>query len=100
MIVMIEVLNTLLILLSCINFRAGIRKATAWYNSHISITHPPVRGQTNQALPTVVLMTEDAVNRQKAEQSGIACISGMNARIFFEVQVDLFGAQFESMWKG
>ncbi|KAF5369035.1 hypothetical protein D9758_002962 [Tetrapyrgos nigripes] len=51
----------------------GIRNATAWYNTHISLTHPPIRGQTQAALPTVVLMTEDAANRQKAEQAGISC---------------------------
>jgi len=55
----------------------GIRIATAWYNTHISLTRPPIRGQTKNALPTVVLMTEDAANRQKAEQAGISCISGM-----------------------
>jgi len=53
----------------------GIRKATAWYNTHISLTHPPIRGQPSPKLPTVVLMTEDAANRQKAENSGIASIS-------------------------
>lgn len=54
----------------------GIRKATAWYNSHIGLTHPPIRGQAPKKLPTVVLMTEDAENRQKAEKAGIACVSG------------------------
>ncbi|THV04768.1 RNB-domain-containing protein [Dendrothele bispora CBS 962.96] len=53
----------------------GIRIATAWYNTHISLTRPPIRGQTKNAPPTVVLMTEDAANRQKAEQAGISCIS-------------------------
>ncbi|KAE9408711.1 RNB-domain-containing protein [Gymnopus androsaceus JB14] len=53
----------------------GIRTATAWYNTHISLTRPPVRGQTRTPHPTVVLMTEDAANRQKAEQSGITSIS-------------------------
>ncbi|KZP33106.1 RNB-domain-containing protein [Athelia psychrophila] len=48
----------------------GIRKATAWYNSHISLVH---RGK--QKLPTVVLMTEDVANRQKAEKDGITSIS-------------------------
>ncbi|KAG7093735.1 hypothetical protein E1B28_007386 [Marasmius oreades] len=54
----------------------GIRKATEWYNTHISLTRPPVRGRPPPKLPTVVLLTEDAGNRQKAEQSGIATISG------------------------
>ncbi|EMD35164.1 hypothetical protein CERSUDRAFT_116633 [Gelatoporia subvermispora B] len=53
----------------------GIRKATSWYNSHISITRPPVKGQPNRPLPTVVLLTDDVANRQKAEKEGIACIS-------------------------
>ncbi|KAF7980217.1 hypothetical protein HWV62_39325 [Athelia sp. TMB] len=48
----------------------GIRKATAWYNSHISLVH---RGK--QKLPTVVLMTEDVANRQKAEKDGITSVS-------------------------
>ncbi|KAF8075975.1 hypothetical protein FPV67DRAFT_1469928 [Lyophyllum atratum] len=53
----------------------GIRKATAWYNDHIRVTRPPIRGQAPQKLPTVVLLTEDAENRQKAEKAGISSIS-------------------------
>ncbi|KIK00978.1 hypothetical protein K443DRAFT_678766 [Laccaria amethystina LaAM-08-1] len=53
----------------------GIRKATEWYNSHISVNRPPIRGRPSPKLPTVVLMTEDAANRQKAEHAGIASIS-------------------------
>ncbi|KAF9073535.1 RNB-domain-containing protein [Rhodocollybia butyracea] len=53
----------------------GIRNATAWYNTHISLTRPPIRGQTQVPHPRVVLITEDAANRQKAEQSGITSIS-------------------------
>ncbi|KII94407.1 hypothetical protein PLICRDRAFT_100657 [Plicaturopsis crispa FD-325 SS-3] len=53
----------------------GIRKATSWYNSHISLMHPPVRGQPEPILPTVVLMTDDFANRQKAEKEHIPCIS-------------------------
>jgi exosome complex exonuclease DIS3/RRP44 len=41
----------------------GIRKATAWYDSHLK--------------STVVLMTEDAANREKAEKSGITSTSGL-----------------------
>ncbi|KAF4611727.1 hypothetical protein D9613_003992 [Agrocybe pediades] len=52
----------------------GIRKATAWYNSHLQLTRPPIRGQPSQ-LPTVVLMTEDAANRRKAEKSSIGATS-------------------------
>ena len=54
----------------------GIRKATAWYNSHLELNRPPVRGQKPPKIPTIVLMTEDAANRQKAEKSGIASLSG------------------------
>ncbi|KAJ3937450.1 MAG: RNB-domain-containing protein [Lentinula lateritia] len=53
----------------------GIRTAAAWYNTHISLTHTPVRGQKQMPHPTVVLITEDAANRQKAEQSGIVSVS-------------------------
>jgi len=38
--------------------------------------HPATRGLPNQNLPTVVLMTDDLANRQKAEQDGIVSISG------------------------
>ena len=55
----------------------GIRKATAWYDDHIRVTRPPVRGQPPPTLPAVVLMTEDADNRQKAEKSGLSCTSGV-----------------------
>lgn len=55
---------------------SGIRKATAWYNSHISLSRPPVRGQAKPVLPDVVLLTDDAANRQKAEKEGIKCMSG------------------------
>ncbi|KAJ3733858.1 hypothetical protein DFJ43DRAFT_1067052 [Lentinula guzmanii] len=53
----------------------GIRVATAWYNTHISLTRPPIRGQKQTPHPTVVLMTEDAANREKAAKSGVTSIS-------------------------
>ncbi|KAJ7748468.1 hypothetical protein DFH07DRAFT_829791 [Mycena maculata] len=53
----------------------GIRKATEWYNSHIQFTRPIIRGQPKPKIPNVVLMTEDAANRKKAEESGIAATS-------------------------
>ncbi|KAJ7037505.1 hypothetical protein C8F04DRAFT_1092687 [Mycena alexandri] len=56
----------------------GIRKATEWYNSHIGFSRPIIRGQTKPTIPTVVLMTEDAANRKKAEGSGIAATSIRN----------------------
>jgi exosome complex exonuclease DIS3/RRP44 len=47
----------------------GIRKAAAWYSSHLKLNRPPIRGQGPPKIPTIVLMTEDAANRQKAEKS-------------------------------
>ena len=55
---------------------AGIRKATAWYNHHISLARPPIRGQSKPPLPVVVLLTDDVANRQKAEKEGLTCVSG------------------------
>lgn len=54
----------------------GIRKATAWYNSHISINNPPIRGMPQPVLPTAVLLTDDVANRQKSTTDGIPCTSG------------------------
>ena len=54
----------------------GIRKAAAWYNSHLKLNRPPVRGQGPPKIPTIVLMTEDAANREKAKKSGIVATSG------------------------
>ncbi|KAJ7785712.1 hypothetical protein B0H16DRAFT_2528 [Mycena metata] len=56
----------------------GIRKATEWYNSHIGLSRPIIRGQAKPTIPTVVLMTEDAANRKRAEGSGIAATSIRN----------------------
>ncbi|KAJ7151585.1 hypothetical protein C8R46DRAFT_1166474 [Mycena filopes] len=56
----------------------GIRKATEWYNSHIGLDRPIIRGQPKPTIPTVVLMTEDAANRKKAEGSGISATSIRN----------------------
>lgn len=58
-------------------FFIGIRKAAAWYSSHLNLSQPPVRGQKPPKIPTIVLMTEDAANRQKAEKSGITSMSGL-----------------------
>ncbi|KAJ7922940.1 hypothetical protein B0H13DRAFT_1980929 [Mycena leptocephala] len=46
----------------------GIRKATEWYNTILDSLPKP-------RIPAVVLMTEDAANRKKAEESGIAATS-------------------------
>ena len=59
--------------------------ATAWYNSHLKLNRPPVRGQRPTKVPTVILMTEDAANRQKAGKSGITSTSGL-----FPVLTDFF----------
>ncbi|OCH86604.1 RNB-domain-containing protein, partial [Obba rivulosa] len=53
----------------------GIRKAASWYNSHISVAHHSVKGGAKKPLPTVVLLTDDVANRQKAEKEGITCTS-------------------------
>ena len=78
MIVTIEVSFLKFLNVTCFptNF-LGIRKATAWYNSHLKSNQPPVRGQRPPKVPTIVLMTEDAANRQKAEKSGITSTSGL-----------------------
>ena len=55
--------------------RVAIRKSTAWYNTHISLARPPIRGQPRQ-LPPVILLTDDAANRQKAEGEGLQSMSG------------------------
>ncbi|THH15025.1 hypothetical protein EW146_g5397 [Bondarzewia mesenterica] len=54
----------------------GIRKSTAWYSSHLSLTRPPIRGQIRPPLPNIVLLTDDVANRQKAEKEEIHCLSG------------------------
>ncbi|KAF8839454.1 RNB-domain-containing protein [Paxillus ammoniavirescens] len=53
----------------------GIRKGAEWYNVHISLAHPPVRGQREGQLARVILLTDDAANRQKAEAENIPCVS-------------------------
>ncbi|KAJ2933461.1 hypothetical protein H1R20_g3629, partial [Candolleomyces eurysporus] len=53
----------------------GIRKATAWYKDHLQLNNPPVRGKAQRKLPTFVLLTEDAANRQKAEKEGLVSLS-------------------------
>jgi hypothetical protein len=60
----------------------GIRKAAEWYNTHLTLAHPPIRGQSNPALPKVVLITDDFANRQKADKEKIPCISGMYCLIY------------------
>ncbi|KAH6915185.1 mitotic control protein dis3 [Coprinopsis sp. MPI-PUGE-AT-0042] len=53
----------------------GIRKAAAWYTQHIELNRPPIRGKPAPKRPTVVLLTEDVANRQKAEKDKIVALS-------------------------
>ena len=59
------------------NVFSGIRMATAWYSTHLSLSRPVIRGRSSRPLPTVVLLSDDVANRQKAEKEGLACMSGM-----------------------
>jgi hypothetical protein len=72
---MTEVCINPLLHLSILTSDQGIRKTTEWYNSHLQVTRPQFRGQAPPKIPTVVLLTEDVANRQKAEGSGITAIS-------------------------
>ena len=58
------------------NSIAGIRKATSWYNSHITLARPPIRNQPKPPVTTAVLLTDDVANRQKAEADGLTAVSG------------------------
>ncbi|KAJ7480098.1 hypothetical protein B0H11DRAFT_2158020 [Mycena galericulata] len=71
----------------------GIRKATEWYNTHIGLTRPIIRGQAKPKIPTVVLMTEDAANRKKAEESGIAATSTSLVRKYISSLPESVAAQ-------
>ncbi|KAF8999767.1 hypothetical protein BDQ17DRAFT_1360335 [Cyathus striatus] len=52
----------------------GIRRATKWFTEHFSLAHSPVCGKAQQP-PTMVLMTEDVANRDKANLDSITSIS-------------------------
>jgi hypothetical protein len=67
----------------------GIRKATAWYKDHLQLNNPPVRGKAPRKLPTFVLLTEDAANRQKAEKEGLVSLSGTRLRVNYDVSLCL-----------
>lgn len=54
----------------------GIRKATAWYNSHIALNFPTIRGQS-MSRPIAVLLTDDVANRTKAGKDDITSVSGV-----------------------
>ncbi|KAF9243101.1 hypothetical protein BU15DRAFT_86519 [Melanogaster broomeanus] len=53
----------------------GIRKGAEWYNTHLSLARPPTRGQKPNRIPQVILVTDDAANRQKAEIENLPCVS-------------------------
>lgn len=48
----------------------AIRKATAWYESHLSL-----KG-VGKLIPRVVLLTDDENNRKLAIEEGIVCCTG------------------------
>lgn len=48
----------------------AIRKAAAWYSSHLSI------GSVKGKCPQIVLLTDDDNNRKLAQEDGISCCSG------------------------
>ncbi|KAH0833322.1 hypothetical protein J3R83DRAFT_12388 [Lanmaoa asiatica] len=52
----------------------GIRRGAEWYNTHLALARPPVRGQTRK-IPQVILLTDDVANRQKAEAEKIPTVS-------------------------
>ncbi|KAF9529933.1 hypothetical protein CPB83DRAFT_925381 [Crepidotus variabilis] len=52
----------------------GIRKATQWYAQHVALRSSSIRGQ-DQNSPTILLLTEDAANRFKAEKLGLSALS-------------------------
>ena len=78
MIITIEVLFLKFLNITCfpINF-LGICKATALYNSHLKLNQPPVHSQRPPKVPIIVLMMEDAANRQKAGKLGITSNLGL-----------------------
>lgn len=51
-------------------YQTGIRKAASWYSKHLASMNNSSR------VPTVVLLTDDVANRQKAEKERITAISG------------------------
>ena len=56
-------------------FPVGIRKGAAWYNQHLSQTRSLGRAQRAN-VTVIVLLTDDAENRRRAEAEGVRCLSG------------------------
>jgi hypothetical protein len=75
-----EVLRQRNIHLSCNTIKTlglvGIRKTTAWYDSHIQQMFPINRGKKTQR-PIAVLLTDDADNRRRAGEENVEAISGV-----------------------
>ena len=65
----------------------GIRKAAAWYSSHISLINPTIRGQRPKPRPAVLLLTDDVQNRVKGEKEGIRCSSGRTSSLRHEHEI-------------
>ncbi|EJD04795.1 RNB-domain-containing protein [Fomitiporia mediterranea MF3/22] len=53
----------------------SIRRGAAWYNEHIAQTHLQRRSQKSAELPFVILFSDDAENRRRAEAEGVICAS-------------------------
>ncbi|KAG8856923.1 exosome catalytic subunit dis3 [Tulasnella sp. 330] len=56
----------------------GIRLATKWYNTHLIKSHTLSRSQKPIGTPVVVLLTDDAANRQLAQSEQILCVTAKN----------------------
>lgn len=57
---------------------SGIRKCAAWYAAHVAQMHtsrPGARQRSSLPPPEVVLVTDDAANRRRAEAEGLRCMS-------------------------
>ncbi|KAF8714246.1 hypothetical protein AX14_012862 [Amanita brunnescens Koide BX004] len=52
----------------------GIRKSVSWYTAHLAQSRARTRVASQSKPPTVILLTEDAANRQKAQAEGIVAM--------------------------
>lgn len=66
MIETIEVSPLILCIITFANHPTAIRKATTWYNHHLSQSTPP---------PKIILVTDDVANRRQAEKEGLFSLS-------------------------
>ena len=65
----------------------GIRKSVSWYTSHLSQSRTRGRVASQIKPPTVVLLTEDAANRQKAQTQGIIAMGGEGSSKYFGISM-------------